>query len=148
MTRTADESKAINELTGTSIIIAGSGMCTAGRIKHHLRNNLPRPESIILFSGYQANGTLGRILEEGAREVRLFGETVKVRAKIRKMEGMSAHADRVELVHWLSLIKPPPRRLFVIHGETESAEAFARYVGDKLGWKTHLPEYRETVELD
>lgn len=148
MTRTADESKAINELSGMSIIIAGSGMCTAGRIKHHLKNNLPRPESTILFSGYQANGTLGRILQDGATEVRLFGETVAVRAKIRKLEGMSAHADRAELVHWLSLIKPPPRTLFVIHGELESAKAFKAYIGDKLGWKTYMPEYKETVPLD
>jgi metallo-beta-lactamase family protein len=148
MTRTAEESKAINALTGTSVIIAGSGMCNAGRIKHHLRNNLSRPESTILFSGYQANGTLGRVLEEGATEVRLFGETVPVKAKIRKMEGMSAHADRKELVRWLSLIKPPPRTLFVIHGEAAAAGAFGRYVTDKLGWKTHLPTYKEIVNLD
>jgi metallo-beta-lactamase family protein len=147
MTRTADESKAINGLAGTSIIIAGSGMCTAGRIKHHLRNNLPRPESTILFPGYQANGTLGRILIDGTREVRLFGEIVPVKATIRKLEGMSAHADRVELVQWLSLIKPPPRTLFVIHGESQSAEAFSQYIQDRLGWKTFVPVYKESVAL-
>jgi metallo-beta-lactamase family protein len=147
LTRMADESKAINNLTGTSIIIAGSGMCNAGRIKHHLRNNLGRPESTILFAGYQAPGTLGRILQDGVPEVRLFGEMIKVRARIEKMESMSAHADRRELVEWLSTIKPPPRRLFVIHGETDSALAFSRYLQEKLNWKTHVPEYRETVPL-
>lgn len=147
MTRTADESKAINGLKGTSVIIAGSGMCTAGRIKHHLRNNLERPESIILFSGYQANGTLGRILQDGVKDVRLFGATVKVKAQIRKIDGMSAHADRAELVRWLSVLKTPPRTLFIIHGEADSAAAFARYIGEKLDWKTRIPEYRESVPL-
>jgi metallo-beta-lactamase family protein len=147
MTRTADESKAINGLIEPSIIIAGSGMCNAGRIKHHLRNNLGRPDSTILFVGYQAKNTLGRTIKEGAREVRLFGEIVPVRARIESLEGMSAHADRSELVQWLSKLKKAPRTFFVIHGETDSADAFARYVEDKLHWKTQVPEYKETVQL-
>ncbi len=148
MTRTADESKAINGLIESSIIIAGSGMCTAGRIKHHLRNNLGRPESTVLFVGYQAKNTLGRILQGGAKEVRLFGETVPVRARIESLSGMSAHADRAELIRWLSELKKPPRLFFAIHGETDSANAFARFVEKKLNWKTYVPEYKETVKLD
>lgn len=146
--RTADESKTLNELPGTSVIIAGSGMCTAGRIKHHLANNLARPECTILFVGYQANGTLGRILLDGAREVRLFGNTVPVNARIVNLAGMSAHADRGELVRWLSKLRRPPRMLFVIHGESASAEAFAEYVREKLNWKSHIPAYKETVPLE
>ncbi len=147
MTRTADESKAINGLIESSIIIAGSGMCTAGRIKHHLRNNLGRPESTILFVGYQAKNTLGRTLQGGAKETRLFGETVLVKARIASLGGMSGHADRGELVRWLTMLKQTPRLLFAIHGETESSEAFARYVEEKLRWKTKVPEYKETVQL-
>ena len=147
-TSTADESKTINHLAGTSIIIAGSGMCTAGRIKHHLANNLDRPESTVLFVGYQAHGTLGRLIQDGLKEVRLFGNTVPVRARIETLGGMSAHADRAELVQWLSSLRKPPRRLFAIHGEADSAESFSRYIQEKLGWKTYVPAYKETVTLD
>ncbi len=147
-TNTANESKAINHLAGTSIIIAGSGMCTAGRIKHHLANNLGRPESTVLFVGYQARGTLGRLLQNGLKEVRLFGAIVPVKARIETVSGMSAHADRTELVQWLSSLQAPPRLLFAVHGEAETAEAFSRYVQAKLGWKTHVPSYKETIMLD
>ena len=147
-THTVEESKAVNKRSGTSIIIAGSGMCTGGRIKHHIYNNIDRPESVILFVGYQARGTLGRQLLEGADRVRLFGEECQVLSRIEKVNGMSAHADRRELLEWLRRIKRGPRKVFVIHGEEEATEAFAKYVHDHLGVESHVAKYREEVELD
>ena len=111
MTRSVEDSKAINNLTDPAIIIAGSGMCTGGRIKHHLVNNISRPESTILFIGYQAQGTLGRHIIEGSREVRVLGQRRKVRARIEQMDGFSAHADRDELMKWLGAFKQPPRQV-------------------------------------
>jgi metallo-beta-lactamase family protein len=148
ITRTVDESKVINHISGTSIVIAGSGMCTGGRIKHHLVNNISRQESTILFVGYQAVGTLGRQIVDGSKEVRILGDTYKVQARIVQMSGFSAHADRDELFRWLSALRRPPRRVFVTHGEPESAQQFARFLGEKTGWKTTLPEYRDEVTLD
>ncbi len=147
-TPTADESKKINETKESAIIIAGSGMCTGGRIKHHLRHNLPRPESLILFVGFQARGTLGRILVDGAREVRIFGETVPVRARIRRLHGLSAHADRRELLCWLSALQQPPRTLFLVHGEPDSTQDFAQYLRQHLGWTIRVPTYGETIPLN
>ncbi len=148
MTRTVDESKAINRIKGTAAILAGSGMCTGGRIKHHLVNNIERPESTILFVGYQAKGTLGRIISSGAREVRIHGVLRAVRAKIARISGMSAHADRQELLGWLSTLTKKPRGVFVVHGETESAESFASLLREKDGWQVTVPKYRDTVTLD
>jgi metallo-beta-lactamase family protein len=148
MTRTVDESKAINRIKGTAAILAGSGMCTGGRIKHHLANNIERPESTILFVGYQAKGTLGRVISSGAREVRIHGVLRGVRAKVAKVSGMSAHADRDELFGWLSALTKKPRGVFVVHGETESAESFAGLLREKDGWQVTVPKYRDTVNLD
>ncbi len=147
LTRTVEESKAINHRSGTSIIIAGSGMCTGGRIKHHLANNLGRPESTILFVGYQAEGTLGRQLLEGAHRVRLFGQMVDVVARLEKVNGMSAHADRNELLAWLQALKAPPSEVFVIHGEKKASAAFAETVSRELGWKSSVATYQREVEL-
>lgn len=148
VTRTADQSKAINKLKEPAVIIAGSGMCTGGRIKHHLVNNISRPESTILFVGYQAVGTLGRHILEGADEVRIHGEKHPVAARVAKINGFSAHADRDELIKWLTSLEQPPSRVFVTHGEPESAEAFARTVQESTGWAAHVAEYKQTVELD
>lgn len=147
MVRSNEESREINNLKGSSIIIAGSGMVTGGRIKHHIVNNIGRPESIILFVGYQAEGTPGRIMLDGAKEIRLLGETHPVKARIEKIEGFSSHADYEGLLAWLSNIRKPPRKVFVTHGEERSANAFARILRERTGWKTHVPQYRETVEL-
>ena len=147
LTRTAAESKAINHEAGTSIIIAGSGMCTGGRIKHHIANNIERPESVILFVGYQAKGTLGRHILQGAEHVRLFGQERDVMARIEKVNGMSAHADRGELLRWLKGLKTAPEKVFVIHGEEDATAAFSEYVHDRLGWETHVATYQETVTL-
>jgi len=141
-------SKALNYLGGTGMIIAGSGMCTGGRIKHHLVNNIERPESTILFVGYQAVGTLGRHIVEGANEVRIFGEKHEVRARIEQIHGFSAHADQNELLRWLSAIQNKPRKVFVVHGEEESTSDFARLISETNGWDVVVPGYRDEFKLD
>jgi len=148
MSRTVEESKAINHIKGTALIIAGSGMCTGGRIKHHLVNNITREESTVLFVGYQARGTLGRIILEGAEEVRILGQNYPVRARVEKINGFSAHADRDELLKWLSGFERAPRRVFVTHGETEAADSFCELVREKTGWNTSVAEYTQPVVLD
>lgn len=148
MTRTVQESKAINHEKGTAIIIAGSGMCTGGRIKHHLVNNISRPESTILFVGYQAVGTLGRHIVNGTDEVRILGEKRLVKAKIARIDGFSAHADRDDLLTWISGLRKSPRHVFVTHGEPEVTVAFAEYARQKTGWETSVPSYQTEVVLD
>ncbi|MCJ7514590.1 MAG: MBL fold metallo-hydrolase [Dehalococcoidia bacterium] len=148
LARTAGESKAINQIKGTIIIIAGSGMCTGGRIKHHLVTNISRPESTILFAGYQAAGTLGRDIVEGAKEVRIFGQNYPVKARIAYINGFSAHADRDELIKWLSSLRQPPRHIFVTHGEASVSQHFAALVKDKMGWNVSVPEYKSQSILD
>ena len=147
MVQSVDDSKAINHIRGTVMIIAGSGMCTGGRIKHHLVTNISRPESTILFAGYQAVGTLGRQIVDGARTVRILGQNYPVRARIVQMPGLSAHADRDELLRWLSGFARPPRQVFVTHGEPASAHAFASLVQEKAGWAVSVPAYRDTFSL-
>jgi metallo-beta-lactamase family protein len=147
-TETAEDSKAINYIRGTVIIIAGSGMCTGGRIKHHLINNISRPESTVLFVGYQAAGTLGREIVEGKKHVRILGETRPVKAKIRQIQGFSAHADRDELESWVSNLKSEPSHVFVTHGEDKPAHSFAKLLYQKKGWKTSVPTYGEEAKLD
>jgi metallo-beta-lactamase family protein len=148
MSVTVDDSKAINYIRGTVIVIAGSGMCTGGRIKHHLVNNISRPECTVLFVGYQAVGTLGREIVEGNKQVRIFGQIRPVKAKIREIQGFSAHADRDELLRWLSSLKQDPRHAFVTHGEEKPAHSFAKLVHKQCGWRTSVPAYGDTVELD
>jgi metallo-beta-lactamase family protein len=146
--RTPSQSKAINNIAGSAMIIAGSGMCTGGRIKHHLVRNIHRPESTILFVGYQAAGTLGRQIIDGAREVRILGLEYPVRARIEMIEGFSGHADRDELFRWLSALRTPPTRVFVVHGEPATALRFAEFVAKRTGWKTSVPAYGEEVTLE
>ncbi len=148
LVRTVEQSKAINHIKGTVIIMAGSGMCTGGRVKHHLVDNISRRQSTILFVGYQANGTLGRQIVDGAKKVRIFGQKHNVRARVAQLSGFSAHADRDELLEWLGGIKRPPRRLFVVHGEQDTAKQFADLVKSKIGWEAMAPAYKDTVILD
>jgi metallo-beta-lactamase family protein len=148
MVQTTEESKALNNINGTVMIIAGSGMCNGGRIKHHLVNNISRPESTILFIGYQAVGTLGRQIIDGAHKVRILGQLYPVRAKIVEIHGFSAHADKQELFRWLSGLVVAPRRIFVTHGESEVAEKFGEFLKEKTGWDVLVPEYGEEVLLD
>ncbi len=148
MVRTPAQSKAINHIKGTVIIIAGSGMCTGGRIKHHLVTNISRPNSCILFVGYQAAGTLGREIVEGAREVRLFGEYFPVRARVEYLHGFSGHADREQLLSWLQSLNKAPKAVFVTHGEPPVSESFAQLVREKTGWNAVAPDYGERVVLE
>jgi metallo-beta-lactamase family protein len=148
MTASIEASKAINNVRSGAIIIAGSGMCTGGRIKHHLVSNITRPESIILFVGFQAAGTLGREIVEGAKEVRILGQIYPVRASIKQIQGFSAHADRAELLAWVTGLAKPPRQVFVTHGEPESARSFAGFLSEKTGWAVSVPHYLDTVTLE
>jgi metallo-beta-lactamase family protein len=148
MSRSVDQSKSINHIKGTAIIIAGSGMCTGGRVKHHLKNNADRPDSTVLFVGYQAVGTLGRHILERPDTIRIFGEEHPLRANIEKISGFSAHADRDELYRWISSLKTPPRKLFVTHGEEKAALAFQDFLTEKTGWDCMVPEYGQEVLLD
>ncbi len=148
MSKTVDQSKAINHIRGTALIIAGSGMCTGGRIKHHIKNNIESPESTLLFVGYQANGTLGRILLEGAERIRIHGKHYEVRAQVRKINGFSAHAGRNELKQWISSFKEAPRKIFVTHGEESSAESFCELINNEIGYPATVANWQETVTLD
>jgi metallo-beta-lactamase family protein len=148
MVETVEESKALNTLTEPAMIIAGSGMCTGGRIKHHLINNISRPESTILFVGYQAEGTLGRYILNGAKSVRIHGQPRPVRAKVVQIHGFSAHADKDELLKWLSKLSVTPKRVFVTHGEVKSAERFAEFLKERTGFETTVPSYNTRVHLD
>jgi len=148
MSRTADQSKAIKDVQHSAIIIAGSGMCTGGRIKYHLKSNITDAKNTILFVGYQAVGTLGRLIFEGIKEIRIHGEKWPVNAHIERIEGFSAHADRNELMRWLTGIGNAPKKVFVVHGETDAAHAFAEKISDEKGWPVHVPTYDEEVVLD
>ncbi len=147
MAGNADQSKAINNIKGTVMVIAGSGMCTGGRIKYHLANNISRPQSTIMFVGYQAVGTLGRQILSGAKTVRILGQQYPVKANIVQVHGFSAHADRYELLTWLKGLQKPPRKVFVVHGETESASNFGSYLREQTGWNVSVPAYQDEVVL-
>ena len=147
LVRTVDESKGINRRKQPAVIMASSGMCNAGRIKFHLRQNIERPESTILFVGYQSQGTLGRQILEGKREVRIHGRMHRVRAHIAQIHGFSGHADRADLTRWLRGFRAPPRRLFLTHGEETVITAFAERIRRELGWDVAIPNYLDAVEL-
>ncbi len=144
--QTAEESRMINDLPGSKIIISASGMCDAGRIRHHLKHNLYRADSTILFVGYQAEGTLGRALLEGAKHVKLFGEDVRVNAAITKIEGFSGHAGKDELIDWAKGMTPKPKRVFLVHGEEESLYALAQSLTD-LGYSTMVPSMGDVYDI-
>ena len=143
-----ERSKALNAIRHGAVIVSASGMCEAGRIKYHLRENLPRSECSVLIAGFQAAGTLGRRLVDGARLVRIFGEPVPVRARIYTVGGLSAHADQAALIAWLSGFRSPPGRTFVVHGEAGASVNFAREITERLGWtNVALPRQGEFVGL-
>ncbi len=144
----ANESKAINKINVPIIIIAGSGMCTGGRIKYHLVQNITRPESTITFVGYQAIGTLGRRIVDGEKQVRILGQKYPVKARIERIHGFSAHADKNEMLDWLKNMQKAPRHVFVVHGEEKSAKEFGNFISEKTGWKVTVPEYQQQVTLD
>jgi metallo-beta-lactamase family protein len=144
--RTPDESRAINAIASHAIIIAGSGMCTGGRIVHHLKHQVWRPDCSVVFVGYQAEGTLGRRLIEGARTIRIFGEEIAVHAQIWTINGFSAHADQAGLVRFLAQAKGP-EKIFLVHGEMPSLVALKQAIQAKLARTAHIADWKETVEI-
>ena len=147
MTETSEESKALNLDPTPKVIISASGMCDAGRIRHHLKHNLWREECTVVFVGFQGEGTLGRSLLEGTKSVRLFGEEIAVHAKIVNFQGLSSHADRDHLLAWIQSIQAPkPQHVFIVHGDREVSPYFAKSV-EALGFTTHAPQYTEVYDL-
>jgi len=142
-----DESMALNRIRSGAIIISASGMCDAGRIKHHLRHNLGRSESSVLITGFQAQGTLGRRLVDGAKRVKIFGQEIPVRASVHTLGGFSAHADQQALLAWTSSFRQPPNQTFVVHGEETAALAFAERLRTDHGWTVTVPEPGQSVTL-
>lgn len=147
LSRTREESMQLNDTLGKSIIISASGMCEAGRIKHHLKHNLWRPESTILFVGYQAAGTLGRRILDGEKIVTIHGEKVAVKADIRRIEAYSAHADRDGLLNWLMDFVVKPRGIFIVHGEEDSQLGLAQAIQEKLDIPVFIPDLQQEFEL-
>ena len=145
---TSDQSVAINFLDHPVVIISASGMCEAGRIRHHLKHNLWRRESTILFVGFQVPGTLGWQLLNGAKEVRLFGEVIEVKARIWNLPGMSGHADKTHLTRWAAAFTKAPKQVFVVHGEDEICESFARHLKKELGYRALAPYSGDSFDLD
>ncbi len=147
-TRTADESKALNEDTTPSIIISASGMCEVGRIKHHLKHNLWNPKSTILFVGYQASGTLGYSIVNGAKKVKIFGEEIAVNAKVEYIEGYSGHADQEGLMNFIYSFIKKPKHIFLVHGEPESQEILEEKIEQETNIGVTIPEFGETYDLN
>ena len=141
------ESMKINQLEGPAIVIAGNGMCTAGRIKHHLKHNLWRQGASIIIVGFQAEGTTGRQIVDGAKMVRIFGEKVAVRAKVFTIGGLSSHADQEALLRWVGHFVGSKPRVFAIHGEPVSSEALARAIRERFSLDAYVPRFREVLPL-
>lgn len=146
-TETAIESRALNTDEQSKIIISASGMCDAGRIKHHLKHNLWRKDSTVIFVGYQAVGTLGRRIVDGAKKVRIFDEEIAVNARIENIEGFSGHADRAGLLQWISAMAKKPAKIILVHGEEEAINSFSKAIQDDFGIETWIPGLDETIEL-
>jgi metallo-beta-lactamase family protein len=145
-TESVEDSMKINSIRAGAVIISASGMCEGGRIKHHLKHNLPRAECAIVFAGFQAAGTLGRRIVDGAETVRIFGEEYPVRARVFTIGGLSAHADRDALLGWLGKFRKPPRQTWVVHGEPLAAHALRDALRSR-GWQAEVPETGQVVPL-
>jgi metallo-beta-lactamase family protein len=146
-TPTTEESIAINEKAGSAIIIAANGMCTAGRIKHHLKHNLWRPGASIVIVGFQAQGTTGRRIVDGENSVKIFREDVAVKARVFTIGGFSAHADQKDLLEWVGNFAESMPQVFVVHGEPTASEALARFIHERFGMEVHIPGWKETLIL-
>ena len=146
-TQSVEESMALNRIHSGAIILAASGMCDAGRIQHHLRHHLGHAGSAVALVGYQAEGTLGRRLVDGARQVRVLGEDIRVRARIHTIGGLSAHADQAALLDWCRHFGRPPQQTFVVHGEASIAQGFAALLHERLGWTAEAPQAGRCVRL-
>lgn len=147
MAVTSEESRMINLDMKPKVIISASGMCEAGRIRHHLKHNLWRQECTVVFVGYQVPGTLGAHLLSGAKEVKLFGETVNVRATIENLPGMSGHGDKNDLTAWIGALKRPPEKIFVVHGEDQVCDSFAASLRERFGYETTAPYSGDVFDL-
>jgi metallo-beta-lactamase family protein len=147
LTRTAEESKAINKVSTPCIIVSASGMVSGGRVLHHLQQRLPDPRNAVLLAGFQAQGTRGRALQEGAKTLRLFGQDVPVRAEIVVMGQFSAHAGKSELLRWLPALPAPPKQTYLVHGEPAAAQSLQRAMQGRFQWKVAVARYLDTVEL-
>ena len=145
--RSPEESKAINDMAGPLIIVSASGMATGGRILHHLKLRLPDPKTTVLFVGFQAEGTRGKALQDGKKEIKMLGEIIPVRAQVKTIDGFSAHADQNEIMRWLGSLKGAPRKVFVVHGEPGSSSALAALVTERWKWETEIPKNGEVVRL-
>lgn len=146
-TSNRDESKKLNEMHGTRIIISASGMLTGGRVLHHAMRMLPDEYATLVFVGYQAAGTTGRRIQDGEREVKIMKTWIPVNCHVEKVEGFSAHADWKSVIRWLSGLKVAPKIVFTTHGEPEAAEAMAGHIRERFGWNVVVPEYEQSVEL-
>ncbi len=144
---TPDESKKLDEQKGPKIIISASGMITGGRVLHHIKKFAPDENNCILLTGYQAEGTRGARIASGEKTIKLLGETVPINAEVCELSNTSAHADYAEILGWLKKFKKAPKEVFITHGEHNAALAMQKHITDNLGWKTKIPEYRETVNL-
>ena len=147
LVRNTEESRELNSLRGGAILMAGSGMCDAGRIKHHLKHNLWRKECSVIIVGFQAQGTLGRKIVDGAKRVRILGEEIAVAADVYTIGGLSAHADRDDLLHWAGRFQAPPGNVFVAHGEESVSLEFAGTLKEKLGWPAQVPSPGQPLVL-
>jgi metallo-beta-lactamase family protein len=145
--RTPEQSKSINTIKGPLVIISASGMATGGRVLHHLKQRLPDPNTTVLFAGYQAEGTRGRLLQDGVREIKLLGEIVPVRARIEVVDGFSAHADQGEILRWLRTFNRAPLMTYIVHGEPPAANALAELIRERLKWKVELAKHQQVVPL-
>ena len=145
--KSEEASRALNATGTPAVIIAGSGMATGGRVVHHLRTLLPDPRNAVLLAGFQAPGTRGEALQNGAQELKIFGEFVPVRAEVVELTSMSAHGDYQELIEWLGSVQTKPRRVFLTHGEPAAADAFRKHIERRLGWQPEIPEHKQTVRL-
>ena len=146
-TESTEESMQINSIRSGAVIISASGMCEGGRIRHHLRYNISRPECAIVFVGFQAAGTLGRRIVDGAKSVRLFRESYPVRAKVFTINGLSAHADQQALLGWLAHFKRPPRQTWVVHGEPLAAHALRDQIEKRFRWRAGVPAKGDSAVL-
>ena len=145
--KTPEQSKAINGMKGSLIIISASGMATGGRVLHHLKHRLSNPDTTVLLAGYQAEGTRGRSLQDGAKEIKMLGEVIAVRAKVKVLDGFSAHADQGEILRWLETFPKAPKLTYVVHGEPAGAQALAGLIRERLKWNVEIAKFQQKVSL-
>jgi metallo-beta-lactamase family protein len=143
----AGDSRALNDVKGPCLIMAGNGMCSGGRITHHLRHNLPFPETVVLIVGFQSQGSLGRKLVDGAKSVKMFGEDVPVRASIHTMGGFSAHAGQTDLLNWFAVVAPSRPRTIITHGEDRARKVFSDLISSRFGVKAERPVLGDVLEI-